>query len=154
MTLGQRLAKQFRDFVWGDNWTAVNLKSQLEDVTWQLATKQTGYSNTIAGLLFHIFYYVQGQNRVLQGEELGLSDSLSFIHPKIESEDDWKGILFEFIELAEEFASRVELLTDEQMNQTFVEDKYGSLYRNLEGVIEHGYYHLGQIVLLKKATSI
>ena len=34
--------------------------------------------------------------------------------------------------------------------QTFVYEKYGSYLRNIEGVIEHSYYHLGQVSLIRK----
>ncbi len=153
MTIGQRLALQFRDFVYGDNWTAINLKTQLEDVTWQQANQQVDYFNTIVGLTYHIFYYIQGQNRVLQGQELQLSDSLSFLHPAIESEADWNAFKQEFVKLVEEFALRLEQVPDSEMDKTFVQEDYGSLFRNLVGVLEHGYYHLGQIVLIKKMVQ-
>jgi hypothetical protein len=35
-----------------------------------------------------------------------------------------------------------------------VEEKYGSVLRNIMGVIEHTHYHLGQIVLLKKSSMV
>jgi hypothetical protein len=50
----------------------------------------------------------------------------------------------------EELAWLIEQLPDEQLETTFLEARYGSLYRNLHGNIEHLHYHLGQIVLLKK----
>jgi len=36
------------------------------------------------------------------------------------------------------------------LDQTFVKEDYGTYYKNITGVIEHGYYHLGQISLIKK----
>ena len=41
-------------------------------------------------------------------------------------------------------------LSDEQLNEGFVEEQYGNYFRNILGMNEHSYYHLGQIVLLKK----
>jgi len=41
-------------------------------------------------------------------------------------------------------------MTETQLEETFVDEKYGNYLRNIEGIIEHGYYHLGQISLLKK----
>lgn len=41
-------------------------------------------------------------------------------------------------------------LTDEAILSPFVMEKYGTYLRNLEGVIEHSYYHLGQIAIIKK----
>lgn len=37
-----------------------------------------------------------------------------------------------------------------KLDEPFVDEKYGSYLRNIEGVIEHSYYHLGQVVLVKK----
>jgi len=31
-----------------------------------------------------------------------------------------------------------------------VEEKYGNYQRNIDGMIEHSYYHLAQIVVIKK----
>jgi len=54
---------------------------------------------------------------------------------------------------AEKFASLAEKLSDEQLQAGFVDEKYGNYFRNLLGMIEHSYYHLGQIVLLKKLIT-
>ena len=44
----------------------------------------------------------------------------------------------------------MEQLPEDQIRAPFIEAKYGDNYRNFISMIEHGYYHLGQIVLLKK----
>ena len=41
-------------------------------------------------------------------------------------------------------------ITDEKLEEIFVNEKYGTYKRNIEGMIEHCYYHLGQISLIKK----
>jgi hypothetical protein len=41
-------------------------------------------------------------------------------------------------------------LDEDMLDNAFTDPKYGSLRRNLEAIIEHSYYHLGQISLLKK----
>jgi len=51
---------------------------------------------------------------------------------------------------AEEFAGFVERMSDDELKATFVKPAYGTVERNIEAVIEHGYYHLGQIILLRK----
>ncbi|RBQ03329.1 DUF1572 family protein [Pedobacter miscanthi] len=48
------------------------------------------------------------------------------------------------------FADAVEKMPDEKFDEVFVNEKYGSYLRNIEAVIEHSYYHLGQIVLIRK----
>jgi hypothetical protein len=51
---------------------------------------------------------------------------------------------------AETFAGLIERLPESRLGETFADEKYGNYYRNIQGVIEHTHYHLGQIVLLKK----
>jgi hypothetical protein len=41
-------------------------------------------------------------------------------------------------------------LPTKRLSDTFTDEKYGDYYRNLQGLIEHTHYHLGQIVILKK----
>jgi len=36
------------------------------------------------------------------------------------------------------------------LTDDFTDEKYGTYQRNLIGILEHSYYHLGQIVLIKK----
>jgi hypothetical protein len=50
----------------------------------------------------------------------------------------------------EAFTSMIEGFSDERLEEIFLEKRYGSIYRNLHGNMEHMHYHLGQIVLLKK----
>jgi hypothetical protein len=44
-------------------------------------------------------------------------------------------------------------MDDSLLDQPFVEEKYGSYWRNIEGVIEHSYYHLGQVLLIQKVVA-
>lgn len=63
---------------------------------------------------------------------------------------DWQILVNSFLRNSEKFIYQVEQLPENVLNQTFVDEKYGSYLRNIEGVIEHSYYHLGQISLIKK----
>ena len=49
------------------------------------------------------------------------------------------------------FAAKVEEISDEQLQEAFIDEKYGTNLRNIEGMIEHCYYHLGQIFLLSES---
>lgn len=56
----------------------------------------------------------------------------------------------EFLANSPAFADEVAQMPDEKLDQIFVNKKYGTYLRNIEGVIEHSYYHFGQIVLIRK----
>jgi len=150
MNITAQIAKLFRDIHYGGNWTAVNLKETLANISWQQATTKMYSFNTIAMLVYHINYYVSAVIKVLQGESLNASDKYSFDHPPISSEDDWEELLNKTWNDADTFASLIENLPESKLWEDFWGDKYGNYYRNIHGVIEHTHYHLGQIVLLKK----
>jgi hypothetical protein len=150
MNLSTQVAKLFRDVYFGNNWTAVNLKENLADVTWQQATTKVHSFNTIATLVFHMNYYVSAVLKVLQGDPLNASDKFSFNHPEILSQQDWEKLLDKFWTDAENLAALIEELPENKFWETFSEEKYGNYYRNIHGIIEHNHYHLGQIVLIKK----
>lgn len=150
MNFSSRIAKHLRDVHFGGNWTSVNLKETLKDVSWQEATTEVHSLNTIAALVFHINYYIDAVSKVLQGESLTAKDKYSFDVPPIQSQDDWENLLSKTWSDAENFAFLIEQLPDSKLDETFVDEKYGRYYRNLHGIIEHVHYHLGQIILIKK----
>ena len=150
MSLSVQTAKHFRDVHFGGNWTSVNLKETLADVSWQQAVTKIDNFNTIAELVFHMNYYVSAVLKVLQGQALAASDKFSFDLPPIQSEADWDNLLLKTWADAESFASLVEQLPGDRFSEIFVDDKYGTYFRNMHGIIEHIHYHLGQIVIIKK----
>ena len=145
-----QIAKHLREVYFGGNWTASNLKDKLSDVSWQQATTPVSSLNTIATLFNHLTYYVTAVTKVLEGGPLDAKDKYSFAHPPIKSQEDWEAILDKAWLDAEKFARLIELLPDDQLDENFAEEKYGSYYRNLNGIIEHIHYHLGQIAIVKK----
>lgn len=145
--LATRLSEVYLDGKWIAN---TNFKEQIEHLPWQQATRQLMNANSIALLTYHVNYYLAGLLKVLDGGNLEISDKYSFDMPPIESEAGWHNLLHSFLENAALFAGKVSQLPEEMLDKPFVNEKYGSYRRNLEGVIEHSYYHLGQVVLLNK----
>ena len=150
MAISKQLSKHFRDVFLSGNWTCSNLKAQLSDVTWQEANVEYHNLNSIVKLTYHIGYYVTAICKVLQDKPLNSSDKESFDHPTIKSEADWEALRTSIYDEVELVAKLIEKLPDNKLNATFVEEKYGTYFRNINGVIEHTHYHLGQIALLKK----
>ncbi len=150
MKLTQQIAKHFRDLMFGGNWTYSNVKDNLADVTWQQATTKVYDFNTIATLVFHMSYFVAAALQVLQGKPLDAHDKFSFDHPPINSKEDWEQFLNKVWLDAENFANAIEQLPDNVLSENFADEKYGNVYRNIHGIIEHSHYHLGQIVIIKK----
>lgn len=150
MTLTAQLAKHFREVHAGGNWTSVNLNDTLAGISWQQANEKVYGLNTIAALAFHIHYYIRAIIPVIEGGPLHAKDALSFIHPPIQSQTEWESFLEMTRADAFRLASLIDQMPDEQLWEPFTTDKYGSYYRNIQGIIEHCHYHLGQIVVIKK----
>lgn len=148
------IANRLREVLLNGQWIAnTNFKEQILSLNWKQATQKVGELNTIASITFHINYYLKGLSHVFNGGELKISDKYSFDIPEIHSEIDWKIQVDDFLNNSEKFIEQVEQLPDNLLDQPFVDEKYGSYLRNIEGVIEHSYYHLGQVSLLKKIIS-
>jgi hypothetical protein len=148
--LTTQLAKQVRDVHFGGNWSSVNLKETLGDVSLEQATAKVYSFNTIVALVFHINYFIDAVLKVLEGGALTAHDKFSFDHPPISSRENWEKLLDKMWTDAENFAELIEQLPENMLDEIFVDEKYGTYYRNLAGIIEHCHYHLGQIVLIKK----
>ena len=151
MVKNSEIASRLREVLLNGKWIAnTNFKEQILSVSWEQAIQKVGNLNTIALLTFHINYYLQGVLNVFNGGKLEIRDKYSFDLPQITSEAGWEKLVADFLNNSEKFADKVELMDDSTFNQPFVDEKYGTYLRNIEGVIEHSYYHLGQISLIRK----
>ncbi|HET8803912.1 MAG TPA: DUF1572 domain-containing protein [Aequorivita sp.] len=147
----QQLASRFREVLLNGTFIAnTNYKDQMENLPLQIAQQKAGDLNTIAILAQHVHYYIKGVSNVFKGSDLEIRDAYSFDFPAMTSETEWKSFLQAFFRDAEEFATLVEKLPENKLNDAFTDEKYGTYQRNIDAMIEHCYYHLGQIVLLKK----
>jgi uncharacterized damage-inducible protein DinB len=145
------LAERFREVLLSGKWIATtNLKEQLENISFDQATKKIGSHNSIAALTFHIHYYVAGILNVLQGGSLDIKDQYSFDQPPLQTDADWQKLKDKVFSDCETFASLLDELSDEKLSENFSDGKYGTIQKNIDAIIDHSFYHLGQIVLLKK----
>jgi hypothetical protein len=150
MNYSKQISKHCSEVFFGGNWTDSDIKANLAGLTWQQATTKIYNFNTIASLVYHINYFVDAVNMVLQDKPLEAHDKFSFDCPPIQSQEDWLKLLDKVWSDAERFSNLVELLPEQKLGETFSDEKYGNYYNNIHGVIEHSHYHLGQIALIKK----
>lgn len=154
MTRNLAIANRIREVLLNGQWIGnTNFKEQLLSITWEQAIQRVGNSNNIALLTFHVNYYIKGLINVFNGGQLEIRNKYSFDLPEIKSETDWNNLVNEFLKNAEIFANKVEKMSDSMFNQPFVDEKYGSYSRNIEAIIEHSYYHLGQVSLINKIIN-
>lgn len=151
--LTKHITKHYREFHFGKNWTWSNMNDVLAEVTYKQAVTKIYDLNTIVALVYHIGYYTTAAIKVLEGGPLEGHDKFSFDHPPINSEEDWQKLKERVLNEAKQFADLIEQLPEEKLWLDFTDEKYGNYFRNLVGTIEHGHYHLGQIVIIKKIIS-
>lgn len=154
MTRNTTIANRLREVLLNGHWIVnTNYRDQIQSINWQQATQKVSNLNTIAALTYHINYYLAGLLNAFENGTLEISDKYSFDLPPINSEIEWSNLVAEFISNSEKFADKVEQMHDKIFDQPFIDEKYGTILRNIEGVIEHSYYHLGQISLIKKMIT-
>ena len=151
MTRNIAFANRIREVLLdGDLIANTNYKQEIQNTTWQQAVHKIGSLNTIAALTYHINYYLTGLLFTFENGRLDISDKYSFDLPTVFTEADWANLVNDFLNNAEIFATYVKHINDKLFNQPFIYKKYGNYLRNIDGIIEHSYYHLGQISLMKK----
>lgn len=146
-----KLANRFREVILNGTWIAnTNFKNELNNLDLKTANSKFQNLNTISILAQHIHYYINGIKNVFLGGNLEIRDQFSYDFPEISSQEEWEKFLSKFWSDSEEFAKLIEQMNEEKLNDSFVDEKYGTFLRNIDGMIEHSYYHLAQIVLIKK----
>jgi hypothetical protein len=149
--MNKDLANRLREVLLNGKWIAnTNFKEQITSINWKQAIEKVENLNSIALLTFHVNYYIKGLLNVFDGGNLEIKDKFSFDMPEVTSETDWLNLVDEFVSDAERFINYVEKMDDILLAQPFVKEEYGSYLRNIEAQIEHSYYHLGQVSLIKK----
>ena len=151
MNNSQQLAERLKEVILDGTWIAnTNFKDQLEHLDFKTATTKIQSLNTISILAQHVHYYINGINQVFKGGKLTIKDKYSFDFPIIVSQAAWQNFLIKFWTDTENLLNLIEQLPENKLDQVFVDQKYGTYKRNIEGLIEHSYYHLGQIAIIKK----
>lgn len=146
-----QLANRIREVYINGKWIAnTNLKEQIDGLSLSQATQHVNGLNSIALLVFHLNYYLEGLIVALTENKLEIKDKYSFLMPELKTEEDWQSLKNKLLINAEKFASIVEGLDNNQLSAPFVEEKYGTVWLNIIGVAEHSYYHFGQITIIKK----
>ena len=151
MTLAQHLGKHFRQAYFGGSFTERNLREELSDMPLAVAQRRTAGGNSVVALVYHLHFYVRGVASVLGGGPLDTRDAASWQTPAIDTEDEWRAFVTQVLAEGEAFAKTLEALPEEELWKPFYRPTNAPTLTNALGVLEHVYYHLGQVVLLARA---
>jgi uncharacterized damage-inducible protein DinB len=154
MENNRELAKRFSDVILNNSWVANNsYKNQLTDLPLEVVLFKYQSLHNIAALALHVHYYIAGILNVFNGGNLDIKDIYSFDFPPIHTIEQWHSFLAVFWTDAAAFTQKLEEMDENTLNSIFVKKEYGTYHFNINTLIEHSYYHLGQIVLIKKLIS-
>lgn len=147
------LANRLKEVLTEGHWVSgTNFKSEIQNIPWQKAVTPVANLNSIAAIVWHINYYIKGVTSVLNGDTLDIKDRYSFDTPNFNSKADWDQLKQAFFEDCNTYITLVEQLSKDELNAVFAKKKYGNYHRNINAMIEHCYYHLGQIKLIQKLS--
>ncbi len=153
MNISTTIAENIATCFEGNNWTNVNVSDTLKDVSWQQAQQKTiASSNTIAALVNHLLYWNYIIMQRLKGENPPIPESNGFDVKELNSEEDWNKLKEETHQSFIQLAAAVKNFDAEKLDETYAEGK-SSYANNIYGIVEHAYYHLGQIVIIKKLVK-
>lgn len=154
MENNRELAKRFSDVILNNSWVTNNsYKKQLTDLPLKVVLFKYPSLHSIAALAQHVHYYIAGILNVFNGGNLDIKDIYSFDFPPLETIEQWHSFLAVFWTDAVAFTQQLEEMEENTLNSIFAKKKYGTYHFNINTLIEHSYYHLGQIVLIKKLMS-
>ncbi len=154
MENAQQLAARLREVIVNGRWIAnTNYLDQLSDLSFEQANVKIGNLNSIALLTFHINYYISGVAHFFKTGNLEIHDKYSFDMQTITSTENWLQLKNDLFAQTEQLAQHISNFSDSQLEMVFVDERYGTYRRNIEALIEHAYYHLGQITLIKKMVT-
>lgn len=132
-------------------WIAhTNLQNEANLLSMEMAQKKVHGLNTALELIFHIRYYSEGIAEVLNGGPLSIKDAYSFHAPTMNSEEDWQAFKDRLEQSSKALIQLVSQMPEESWDLDFADGTYGSIEKNIEGFVEHAYYHLGQLRLIRK----
>lgn len=154
MNIAALIAGHLLDVYAGQNWTEVNLKSTLEDLTFEEASQITpASSNTIAGLVNHLAFWNRVMAVRIRGEKVEIPESNGFDNSPLADEDEWQSLKKDCFKSGKVLAEAIRKLSNEQL-QLEILPGYPSAYKSLQGAVEHVHYHLGQMVILKQLLRV
>jgi uncharacterized damage-inducible protein DinB len=147
------IAEHLLELFHGKNWTDVSLTDAVSDIKYKEAFAHTKASpNSIASIVQHLAFWNRVMMARLKGVRTEIPKDNGFGISGLETQEKWQEILKDNSQSAEDLANAIKSF-DERKLQDPILTGYPSVYKSLHGLIEHGYYHLGQIVSIKKLSG-
>ncbi|MBS1622360.1 MAG: DinB family protein [Bacteroidetes bacterium] len=132
------------------NWSDIFLEDVLQDVTLEEAKFIPPSKNSIAMLAHHIKFYNEAVLfRVVKDSQTVNYEANGFDVPELKTEVEWQHLKEATLSSFTNLADKVLAMPEEQLFE-LTPSGIATFYKTLHGVTEHAYYHMGQIVVIKK----
>lgn len=140
----------------GPMWYGGNLKSTLENISWQQAfIKPSGSTHNIFELVTHMNSWRRFTVEHLKGNSIfsiEINGEDDWIKGYAQDEQTWNNALNDLVQLHSELVTLIPTVAPEKLIEKVAGKKF-TWYVFLHGVIHHDVYHSGQIALLKKMAT-
>ena len=141
--LTERVVKQLSDFYNGDSWVTDNLTAKVFSLGPDIAFKKPlGHSHSIGQQVAHILAW---RNFVVQkltrNDDFDIEDNSLSDWPE---PGDWNALVVEFETGHNNLLAAIKSFPGDQWHSTVPGRSYSFMYL-INGIVEHDYYHYGQI---------
>ncbi|MEN9570548.1 MAG: hypothetical protein RL172_1779 [Bacteroidota bacterium] len=147
-----RISKLFSDLQHGDCWVGTNFKQALHGIDAATAARQINQdTNSIWHLVFHLIYWRTTVINRLNGN-LNPPPFKDFQLPDDLNDKNWKQTLLDFESTYHLLRSTINHFKAENLEKASPKASQ-TYYQLIVGCLQHDTYHLGQIVLVRKALT-
>ncbi len=146
-----RIRRQLRNALEANAWHGPSLLENLADVAADEARARPNPEvHSIWELVLHITAWVRAGISGTTGKRIDVPDEVDWPQPGEYSRTAWEDALQDMKEAHRELDEVLSRTKDERLDETVVGRDY-TVYKLLQGVIQHDLYHAGQIAILKKS---
>ena len=150
MKEADRLISLFQKLYNGSPWIDVNLVATLSKITaGQAQKKALPNANSIWEITNHLISWRKNVLQRVQGKQINTPDNNYFEPVKENSDKAWKETLNQLENTHKEWIDFLSKIETTQFENIYAGNEM-TYYENIQGILQHDAYHLGQIVLLSK----
>ena len=148
-----RIEDQLKRSMEGPAWVGPCVLGLLSEIPVDLApAKPLEHAHSIWEIVLHIAAWQRAARRRLQGEEAELSPAEDWPPVTDVSEAAWRKAIKDLRQSYDALKKSITKLGDDKALAAKVPNREHDYYFLLHGIIQHNFYHAGQIGVLKKSS--
>lgn len=146
----KRITKLLKDLYQGSPWIDVNLMDTLKNISAEQAAKKVSPQwNTIWEIVNHLINWRLNVLQRIQDKTIASPADNYFSPVKNVSEEAWQNTLKKLEDSQEQWMLALKKFKKKDLEKNYPGNGM-SYYEQIQGIVQHDAYHLGQIVLLAK----